>query len=206
MPARKIDPRSRRERRRQQTRDRIVEAAEALFGERGYDATKVSEICDRVDIAYGTFFNHFPEKRDVLRAMAERAVAQITERLEELSKVPASIEDQLMALFEGSADELEADHPARRDLLGRIHAIAYTEAPEERDRRFHSAFEAFFAEGVARGTVRGDVPIETLAEIVGSTFAQLSLSWVHFDDYPVRERARESARFLAGALAPPADA
>ena len=51
--------------------------------------------------------------------------------------------------------------------------------------------------------MRGDVPVETLAEIVGSAFSSMTLSWVHFDDYPVRERAAATARFLASALAPP---
>jgi len=50
--------------------------------------------------------------------------------------------------------------------------------------------------------VRDDVPVETLAEVLSSTFAQASLRWAHFDDYPIRERAAAAARFLASTLAP----
>jgi AcrR family transcriptional regulator len=195
-------PIDRRERRRIELRERILEAARELFEERGYGATKVSEICDRADVAYGTFFNHFPEKRDVLRQLAELSLQGITEDLEELAKQPGTIEDQLLSLFSGSAETLAETRPESRELLGHIHAIAYTEAPAARDRRFHAAFEAFLAEGRARGRVRDDVPVETLADVVGGTFASLALSWVHFDDYPVRERAQTAARFLASALAP----
>jgi AcrR family transcriptional regulator len=195
-------PSDRRERRRIELRERILDAARELFEERGYGATKVTEICDRADVAYGTFFNHFPEKRDVLRQLAELSLQGITEDLEELAKQPGTIEDQLLALFSGSAETLAETRPESRELLGHIHAIAYTEGPADRDRRFHSAFEGFLAEGVARGRVRDDVPVETLAEVVGGTFASLALSWVHFDDYPVRERAETAARFLASALQP----
>ncbi len=193
---------TRRDRRRQELRERILEDAQALFEERGYDETKVSEICERADIAYGTFFNHFPEKRDVLRQLADRAVGQIAEALEELVVRPGTIEDQLIALFEGQAESARAHTPQHRDLLSRIHAIAYTEEPEDRDRRYQAAFEAFVGEGVARGRVRDDFPPETLAEIVASTFSSMALHWAHFPDYPIRERAAAAARFLASALAP----
>ena len=197
-----IPPRDRRQRRRIELRERILEAARELFEARGYDATKVSEICERADVAYGTYFNHFPEKRDVLRQLADLFLRDITEDLEQLAKQPGTIEEQLLALFLGSAESLADTKPERRDLLERIHAIAYAEAPADRDRRFHSAFELFLAEGVARGRVRDDLPLETLADVVGSTFASLTLSWVHFDDYPVRERAEAAARFLASSLTP----
>lgn len=193
---------NRRDRRRLELRERILEDAQALFEEQGYDETKVSEICERADIAYGTFFNHFPEKRDVLRQLADRAVGRIAESLEELVKQPGTIEDQLIALFEGQAESARAQTPQHRDLLSRIHAIAYTEEPEHRDRRYQAAFEAFIAEGVARGRVRSDFPPETLAEIVASSFSSMALHWANFADYPIRERAAASARFLASALAP----
>jgi AcrR family transcriptional regulator len=193
---------TRRERRRTEVRDRILDAARVLFDERGYDDTKVSDICDRADLAYGTFFNHFGEKRELLRSMAEEAVRKVRDDLEALAKQPGSIEDHLVSLFEGGADEFETEGGRKRELLGKIHAIAYTEAPEQNDRLFHAAFEAFISELVSRGQVRSDVPVETLAEVVSSTFSSLALSWVHFDDYPVRERASAAARFLAGALKP----
>ena len=74
--------------------------------------------------------------------------------------------------------------------------LAYTDSPEDRDRRFHAAFQAFLRRAVEEGRVRDDVPVETLAEVVSSSFAFMSLSWLHFDDYPVRERAASAARFL----------
>ena len=201
MPAH-AQPLNRRDRRRLELTQRILDAGEALFEDQGYDETKVAEICERADVAYGTFFNHFPNKRDILSAMADRSVREIGEHLETLAEQPGSIEDHLNQLFEGEAQQIQGLTPLSRDLLGRVQALAFTDAPEDRDRRFHAAFETFLRRSVLAGRVRDDVPVGTLADVVSSTSASMSLSWVHFDDSPVRERAAEAARFLASTLAP----
>jgi AcrR family transcriptional regulator len=193
----------RRERRRLELRQRVLESGRELFEERGYDETKVAEICERADVAYGTFFNHFPTKLDLLRALAAGSVQEVAEGLEELTKQGGSINEQLIELFEGGAQGFAGLDSKQRELIVRIQQLAYTESPEDLDRRFHAAFEEFLHRGVEAGRVRGDVPVETLAEVLSATFAQMSLSWARLDDYPVRERAAAAARFLASILKPP---
>lgn len=183
--------------------ERVLDAAHALFLEQGYDGAKLSDVCGRAGIAYGTFFNHFDEKRDLLRGLSERSLRALTERLESLAKDRVPLETQLAFLFEGGAAQLV---PSQRELLGHIWSVTVSDPSGQSDRRFHAAFEAFLAEGVARGQVRRDVPIETLAEIVGSTFANMTLNWVHLEHYPIAERARAAARFLAESLSPRAAA
>ncbi|MGY2084718.1 TetR/AcrR family transcriptional regulator [Blastococcus sp. SYSU DS0539] len=55
-----------RERRRQQTRNRIVDAATELFTERGFDAVSVVEIAQRAGVVEKTVFNHFPVKEGLV--------------------------------------------------------------------------------------------------------------------------------------------
>lgn len=179
--------------------ERVLDAAHALFLEQGYDGAKLSDVCQRAGIAYGTFFNHFDEKRDLLRGLSERALRTLTEKLEALAKERATLETQLAFLFEGGAAQLV---PSQRELLGHIWSVTVSDPSGQSDRRFHAAFESFLAEGVVRGQVRADVPLETLAEIVGSTFANMTLNWVHIEAYPIAERASAAARFLAESLAP----
>jgi len=50
----------------------ILDAAEALFSEKGYDETSISDIIEKVGVARGTVYYHFKSKEDVLNAIIER--------------------------------------------------------------------------------------------------------------------------------------
>jgi AcrR family transcriptional regulator len=52
-------------------RGRLVQAAFALYGERGFEQTTVAEIAERVGLTERTFFRHFADKREVLFAGAD---------------------------------------------------------------------------------------------------------------------------------------
>jgi AcrR family transcriptional regulator len=57
-----------RERKRQRAREAIVDAAFALFAERGFADVTVTEIADRAEVGRTTFFRYFSDKQEVLFA------------------------------------------------------------------------------------------------------------------------------------------
>src|SRR6266567_2055694 len=70
---------SRRERKKEKTKERIFKAAFALFKHQGVEATTVDEICEKADVAKGTFFNYFPHKEAVFGYLGEDWFAQAEE-------------------------------------------------------------------------------------------------------------------------------
>lgn len=78
-------PEGRRARRKQQTRDRILDSAVRLFAAQGYAGTTVDEIADTTDVARQTFFNHFRAKEDIVLAWVDRRRAEVRSGLEEAS-------------------------------------------------------------------------------------------------------------------------
>ncbi len=73
-----------RERKKQRTRDALVEAAHQLFLEQGYARTTVDEIAAAVDVSQRTFFRYFANKDEVALAILADAedhfVANLRER------------------------------------------------------------------------------------------------------------------------------
>ncbi|MGI9590260.1 MAG: TetR/AcrR family transcriptional regulator [Myxococcota bacterium] len=75
-----------RQARSQETLERILDAAEALVSEKGFDDTPVSEIVRRADSSVGAFYTRFPDKDSLIHALHERyfeqAIATADEALE----------------------------------------------------------------------------------------------------------------------------
>lgn len=61
----------RREAQRARMRARLLAAALAEFGERGYEATTIDQIAEKADVARQTVLNHYPHKRDFMRAWGQ---------------------------------------------------------------------------------------------------------------------------------------
>lgn len=89
---------SRRERRKEETLRRIETVAWEMFRRRGYEATSTREIADAADIAAGTFFNYFPEKRSLLIHLMQRQIDAAADRAFE-AMAPSTLERELTDLF-----------------------------------------------------------------------------------------------------------
>jgi AcrR family transcriptional regulator len=77
----------------QRTRQKLLKAAEAVFGLKGYEAASIADITRKADVALGTFYVYFPDKKSLyvelvdemgtrLRRLIAESVAGLTDRLE----------------------------------------------------------------------------------------------------------------------------
>ena len=199
----------RRERRKLEVRNRIVQAALALFDERGFEATKVQEICERADVVYKTFFNHFPTKQHLLREIAEHQITTLLSDIRAVRKdgVPergVGTRERLTRFFERISNNVEAAGPMRRELVTEIlHATNDGGKGGEQSRLLHEAFAGLVRDGRAAGDIGSAHTITSQTELVLGTFYALILSWAHDVRYPLRRRALAAARLLGDALCGP---
>lgn len=64
------------------TRDHIVQAADRLFYERGFEKTSFADIAESVQISRGNFYYHFKSKDDILAAVIALRAAKTAAMLE----------------------------------------------------------------------------------------------------------------------------
>ena len=113
----------------ERNRRRLLDAAEALFRERGLDVG-VAEIAERAGVGRGTLFRNFPSKEDLIAAIVVERMAEAVDRGRMLLDAP----DPGEALFEFLAEiagrqqldralfEAVADTWLANDEIGAAHA------------------------------------------------------------------------------------
>lgn len=56
----------------EERKNEILDAADELFGQKGFDGTSTNDILEKVGIARGTLYHHFKSKEDIMDALIER--------------------------------------------------------------------------------------------------------------------------------------
>jgi len=165
-----------RERKRERTRDDIVDAALRLFVENGFDATTVEQIAAAADVSPRTFFRYFPAKEDVLFDEAgsarqrDRVVAVLAAHEGGVAPVRMVV-DALRALQPGWESELTT-------LMMRHQVISETPALASRARRRRHLWESAVVDTLSR---RFGSSADTLLELQVTVAATTAATHVALD-------------------------
>ncbi|BBZ78790.1 TetR family transcriptional regulator [Mycolicibacterium anyangense] len=148
-----------------QARDRLLDAAEACYAERGLDATKMTHIANKAGVHRSTVYSYFPNRDAVLAECFLRAVTAVLDATQRCWETDEPFADQLVSsCMVGIAAARES--PTMRmftfdDKLGRTYHAA--SASEKWQSRLREVLGERFADAAARGDVRDDVAPETMA-------------------------------------------
>jgi AcrR family transcriptional regulator len=93
-------PVDRRQRRKAETRLRLLDAASRLFAADGFEATRPQDIAREADVAIGTFYLHFGDRRDAFVAFTARAAEELMDRARDRVVESGSFEDRLRSYLE----------------------------------------------------------------------------------------------------------
>lgn len=134
-----------RERKKQRTRDALVDAAFGLFRERGFEATTVADIAEAADIAPRTFFAYFETKEAVVFHDFDLVRESFAARLGDRRPGETAFE-ALRAWVEGWL--ARRGTPAARDHV-RHELVRTTPALQVREQANKAVFEQLLGEQVA---------------------------------------------------------
>lgn len=192
---------SRHERRRQQTRQRLIQAAMELWMEEGYDALNIQAITDKADLGRGTFYIHFKDKEDI---------------------VWSAIKDLILELEQQVHSKFEVSPPAPIEYYGLLNIFRHGEKNRDLYRvilgdkgssilmgRMQDLIAQIFLYDIRKArqsqTSRPNIPDEILAQILTGIVSRMLFWWL---DKPNAYSAEQMAAmaYLAIYHKPPFDA
>jgi AcrR family transcriptional regulator len=153
-------------------RTEIIEAAYEVFSTRGYSASGIADIAEKLGIGHGTFYRYFKNKRDILDQVVDYGVERMVAALELETTNPATtldeFRDQLRHIGERLFSMLD-DDPG----LGSVVLLEATSIDEEMTQRvmglldtFGSLGAGFLRNGVNRGFLRSDLDTDSLGRAI----------------------------------------
>ena len=149
-------------------RTEFIDAAEALFNEKGFEKTSIDDIVQRVGVAKGLFYYYFKSREELLAAIVDRILAEM-----EKVVINATEKEGLTALQRLQEMSMSAD-------LIRLHSgklMKYFH--EQRNQALHlqlevrtmkflvPAMEAIIEQGVREGVFNTPYPRETAIALFG---------------------------------------
>jgi len=190
-----------RARLRETVLDAMVEAAERVLIEKGYEKATMQEIAAATGCAVGTLYIHFKNKEELFKAVVSRQIAGLRRRMHEAT---AEVREPLEKLrvqtrvhLEWMNDNVDFANMFCSAMPMRYHAFEeqLSKVVPEEHADFHREQLEMIAAAQAKGQLRKDFSAEVLAEM----FEGLMLTMMdQFSARPGKFKVDEQMRMLWG--------
>src|ERR1700730_3797311 len=146
-----------RERKKQQTRELLADAARRLFADRGFDAVTVAQVAQAANVSEGTVFNYFPTKEELFYGGMQFFEESLLDAVRTRAPGESVLEAFRRPIFEGMK-RLASDEAAEL-IVAAGNRIAASEALEAHEREIIARYTRVLAEQLAAemGAKPGDV-------------------------------------------------
>lgn len=177
----------------QKTRQKLLRAAEVIFGEKGYERASIADITRKSGVALGTFYVYFPDKQsifvEVVDELGERLRRLIAQSVSGLSHRLEVEREGLRAFF-----EFAREHP---NLYRVVRQAEFVD--EECYRRYYDRFAKGYVRGLTQAMEAGQIrrmDPEALAYCLMGIGDFLGMRWVIWEEDPGLERVLDAAMDL----------
>jgi AcrR family transcriptional regulator len=177
-----------------ETRTKLLESAEHVFGELGYHDASIVKITEHAGVGQGTFYLYFASKKDVFDELIRDLNRRVRHAMKESSSRGATrLEAELLGF--GAYFRFTAEHPA----LYRIIRQAEFVSPEMLEFHYEKLAEGYvegLRESMARGEV-GDIEPEVSAWALMAAGEMLGMRYILWGDGSVPQHVeQELARII----------
>jgi AcrR family transcriptional regulator len=194
---------TRRERKKEETKGRILEAAFDLFRKHGVEATTVEQICEKADVAKGTFFNYFPHKEAVFGYLSQTWVAEAEEKIGEILAKGTPAWSKLRDVFIGFASFYEEERELSKHMV--MEWTRHMHDPEDQVCCRWANLGAHVARQLQKkGELRADVPAERASRVMEEVYHGTITEWLEGPEPPfsLKDEIRKRLNLVMEGLAP----
>ena len=151
----------------EERRNELIDIAEALFIEKGYEHTTVEEIIKKAKIAKGTFYYYFKSKSEILDAVLDRYINEISEFMLDIQLVEElNAVEKMIKIFRYFSQYRNNRHR----FIGYIHEERNAHLHLKVEKKFVPVFVHSFASIVKQGVEEGlfctNYPVEAALAVL----------------------------------------
>lgn len=176
-----------------ETRQKLLRAAEEVFGKKGYFETSIVNISQQANVAQGTFYNYFPSKKDIfdelIRSYSRDLRSAIKEGMQNHTTYEEAQRNGFYAFF-----SWVKNHPNLYSIVQQAIVV-----DQELFRWYYGKLANGFLKSLAQGVEAGefkDLDQETVAYCLMSIGQFLGMRWVYWEKKDVPEEAFDAAMAL----------
>lgn len=177
----------------EERKNEILDVAERLFGEKGYDNTSTNDILNEIGIARGTLYYHFKSKEDILNAVIDRRTGQMLAKAKDLvSQKEIPVLNRLTLMIKA----LNINDGCGDVIMEQIHkpqnALLHQKMQERLLTGVNPLITDLIREGMTQGICQTDYP-EEVAEM---TFLYANTVFDDLMEHSGEEKQRKIVAFI----------
>ena len=192
------------ERKKEETRKRIISTAVDLFNKQGFEQTTVEQIAEAADVAKGTIFNHFPVKEAIVLAYVQKRLKEVRPEIVKRVETMPDTHARLTALFNLTNEWLENsfnEDVIKRYMTYMIQTLLDTAKNQEARSGYGDILQSIISIGQEKGEIRRDIPAGTLAIYMDWQNALVMMAWLAYPGVSKTDMInRMTDLFLNGAI------
>lgn len=147
----------------EERKEEILDAAQKLFGIKGYDATSVTDIMKEVGIAKGTLYYHFQSKEEILDAMIERIARRMMGNAKRIAgETSLPVCERLFQVILSLNLEANGDGELLKEIHKPQNALMHQKSRALLVKEMTPTLTKLLEEGIDQGLFKTDYPKESI--------------------------------------------
>lgn len=176
-----------------ETREKLLAAAELVFGQKGYYEASIVNITQQAGMAHGSFYNYFPSKKDIFDALIQQYSRELRLAIKEEMNHGTTFEDAQRRGFKAFFDWVRN----RPNLYSIVQQAVVVD--QQIYRWYYQKLASGFLKSLSAGMKAGEfkeIDQETVAYCLMSIGQFLGMRWVYWEGQDVPESVFETAMTL----------